>query len=65
MLANLKADPGQRWTVPLGGGVGKMFNLGKRPMDAQVQYFRYVEAPDGGPTWDIRLQVKFIFPQGR
>lgn len=65
LLADLQADAGQRWTVPLGGGIGKMFNLGERPMDAQVQYFRYVVAPDGGPTWELRLQLKFIFPQGR
>jgi len=24
-----KANSGQQWTVPLGGGVGKIFHLGK------------------------------------
>lgn len=63
ITSNLKADSGQQWTVPLGGGFGKTFNWGKLPMDAQVQAFSYVAAPDGGPDWHLRLQLKLIFPK--
>ena len=31
-----KADSGQQWTVPLGGGVGKIFHLGKLPVNTQL-----------------------------
>ena len=61
ILADLKADSGQKWIVPLGGGVGKMFNVGKLPMDITAQAYKYVEKPDGGPDWMFRLQLKFIF----
>lgn len=63
ILANLEADSDQRWTVPLGGGIGKMFNWGDMPMDITAQAYSYVEKPDGGPDWMFRLQLKFIFPR--
>lgn len=34
--ANWKAS-GDKWTVPIGGGVGKIFRLGKLPVNTQVQ----------------------------
>lgn len=63
LLSDLEADSGQKWIVPLGGGVGKMFNAGKLPMDLTAQAYKYVEKPDGGPDWVLRLQLKFIFPK--
>ena len=63
ILADLEADSGQKWIVPLGGGIGKMFNWGKLPMDLTTQAYSYIEAPDGGPDWMFRLQLKFIFPK--
>ena len=63
-LANWEADAGQKWTVPLGGGGGKMFNLGDLPMDLSTQAFYNVIRPDGAPVWQWRVQLKFIFPKG-
>ena len=63
ILADLKADSDQQWIVPLGGGVGKMFNWGKMPMDITAQAYSYVEHPDGAADWMFRLQLKFIFPK--
>ncbi len=31
-----QADSGQKWTVPLGGGVGKIFHFGKLPVNTQL-----------------------------
>ena len=64
ITSNWTAEQSQRWTVPLGGGGGKMFTLGKLPMDFQMQAFYYVVKPDGGPEWELRAQLKFIFPKG-
>ena len=60
---DLEGESGQQWIVPIGGGVGKMFNWGKLPMDITAQYYKYVEKPDAGPEWMFRLQLKFIFPK--
>lgn len=64
-LANWEANDGQKWTVPLGGGFGKMFNLGKLPMDFQIQGFYNVIKPDIIGDWQLRVQLKLIFPTGK
>ena len=33
------------WTVPVGGGVGRLFRLGKLPINASIQAFDNVETP--------------------
>ncbi len=64
-LANWNADEGQKWTVPLGGGFGKMFNAGNLPMDMQVQAFYNVVRPDHAAVWQLRVQLKLIFATGK
>jgi hypothetical protein len=63
ITANWEADSGNKWTVPFGGGVGKIFKIGNQPMNAQVQAFYNVEKPDNGPDWTLRLQLQFLFPK--
>jgi hypothetical protein len=63
ITANWKADSGNKWTVPLGGGIGKIFRIGKQPVNAQVQAFYNVAKPDNGPDWTLRLQLQFLFPK--
>jgi hypothetical protein len=60
---NWKANSGQQWTVPLGGGVGKIFHFGKLPVNTQVQAFYNVAKPDFGSNWEIRVQAQFMFPK--
>ena len=63
ITANWKVDSDDRWTVPLGGGVGKIFHLGKLPVNTQIQAFYNVVTPDDGPDWSLRLQVQLLFPK--
>ena len=63
VTANWKADGDDRWTVPLGGGVGKIFHLGKLPVNTQIQAFYNVVTPDDGADWTLRLQVQLLFPK--
>jgi hypothetical protein len=51
------------WTVPLGGGVGKLFKIGKLPINTQLQVFGNVAKPEFGPDWQLRFQVQFLFPK--
>jgi len=60
---NWKAAGGQQWTVPLGGGVGKIFHLGKLPVNTQISAYYNVAKPDFGPNWQIRAQVQLMFPK--
>jgi hypothetical protein len=63
LTVNWKADSGQQWTVPLGGGVGKIFHLGKLPVNTQVSAYYNVAKPDFGANWQIRAQVQLMFPK--
>ena len=58
-----KADSGEQWTVPLGGGVGKIFHLGKLPVNTQLSAYYNVVHPDNGANWQLRAQVQFMFPK--
>lgn len=58
-----KAEGSNRWTVPLGGGVGHIFHLGKLPLNAQVSAYYNVARPDNAPNWQIRAQAQFMFPK--
>ena len=63
ITANWKAESSQRWTVPVGGGVGKIFHLGPLPVNTQLSAYYNVVTPDNGPNWQIRAQVQFMFPK--
>lgn len=57
------AASGQQWTVPLGGGIGKIFHLGKLPVNTQLTAYYNVERPDYAANWQIRFQVSLLFPK--
>jgi hypothetical protein len=64
ITANWKAPSNDHWTVPLGGGVGKVFFVGKQPMNLGVQAYYNVEKPTGGADWTLRVQLQLLFPKG-
>ena len=37
--------------------------MGKQAINAQIQAFANVEKPDGGPDWQLRVQIQFLFPK--
>jgi hypothetical protein len=53
VTANWKASSAQTWTVPVGGGVGRIVRFGKQPVTNEVTH------------WSARLQVQFLFPEGK
>ena len=63
ITANWEAPSGQQWTVPLGAGFGKLFRLGKLPVNAQAGYYYNVVTPDFGPESQFRFQVVLLFPK--
>jgi hypothetical protein len=56
-------NSGDEWTVPLGGGFGKIFRIGSQPMNASAHAYYNVEAPDNAADWQLRLQLQFLFPK--
>jgi hypothetical protein len=63
VTANWKAGSGNQWTVPVGGGIGRAFTIGRQRGTAQIEAYSNVERPAGGPRWSMILTVQFVFPQ--
>jgi hypothetical protein len=59
----------QGWIVPFGAGGGRVFNIGRQPVNTQIQAFYNAVTPkteEGvrvGPEWSLRLQFQLLFPQ--
>jgi hypothetical protein len=51
------------WTVPFGGGVGRIMKVGAQPINLSAQVYANAVYPTGGSPWGIRLQIAFLFPQ--
>lgn len=63
--ANWEEDSSNRWIVPVGGGGGKVFKLGKLPVNLRTQVYYNVEKPDFGAEWTLRVQLQFLFPKNK
>ncbi len=62
ITANWKASNGSVWTVPVGGGVGRVMRLGAQPVNISAQFYENADRPSNGSTWSMRLQIAFLFP---
>jgi hypothetical protein len=60
---NQKADSGNKWTVPVGGGFGRVFNLGKQAVNMSVAAYGLAEKPDGGADVQLQALLVFLFPK--
>ena len=60
ITANWNAASGQKWLIPLGGGIGKTFKIGSTQNAMSVQAYANVVKPDGAPDWLVR--VAFVLP---
>jgi hypothetical protein len=65
ITANWKAASGQKWVVPLGGGIGRQLGPDSMPWALSVQAYCNVIKPDGAPDWVLRLAVVAAFPLGK
>jgi hypothetical protein len=55
--------PGGRWTIPYGGGVGRVTRMGFQPINFSVNFYGNAVHPPGASSWGMRLQVALLFPQ--
>ena len=64
ITANWEADDsGDKWTVPFGGGVGRVFKIGKQPLNLKVSGYYNVEKPQYASDWNLQTQLTFMFPK--
>ena len=63
ITANWEAESGNQWTVPLGGGVGRMVKHGKLPIDYKLAVYKHIEKPQFSADWNVQFTIKFLFPK--
>lgn len=63
ITANWEADSGNEWTIPLGGGFGRLVKHGKLPVDYKLTVYKHIEKPEFGADWNLQFTVKFLFPK--
>jgi hypothetical protein len=54
----------EQWSLPLNLTVAQLLKIGGQPVSIFAGGRYYLEAPDGGPEWGMRLGVTFLFPKG-
>jgi len=63
ITANWEAGHGDRWTVPIGGGFGRVFKIDHQPVNMQLAAYYNVPRPTGGADWQLRATVQLLFPK--
>lgn len=63
ITSNWLAAPGQQWTVPVGGGFGRVFRVGDQPVNASIAGYYNAIHPTGTSDWQMRVQVSLLYPE--
>jgi len=63
ITANWEAPSNQAWTVPLGGGAGRIYKIGNQAVNNRVEFYYNVEKPDSAPDWTWAFTFQFLFPK--
>ena len=53
----------ERWLLPIGGGVGRSFNLGEQGIDSNLAAYWNAVRPTNQSKWQLSLQFSFLFPK--
>jgi len=64
MTIDWEAD-GEQWTVPLGGGVGRVVHLGKQAVKFQAAAYGNVIKQDQGSDYNVQFTMTLMFPKGK
>jgi hypothetical protein len=63
VTANWQASNNNVWTVPVGGGAGRIMKFGFQPVNLSAQFYGNAVHPVNGSPWSMRLQLAFLFPR--
>lgn len=63
MTANWEAKGSDQWTIPLGGGVGRVVHIGKQAINFKAAVYGNVAKPENGSDYNIQLSATLLFPK--
>jgi len=63
IIADWTQPTSQRWLVPIGGGPGRSFNIGKQAVDSNFTFYWNAVRPGNpfSPKWQLNLEFAFLF----
>ncbi len=53
--------PGPKWTVPIGGGGGRVFKIGALPVDLSIGAYYNVVKPGVAGRWQLNTSLTLVF----
>ena len=51
------------WTIPFGGGAGRIMRLGYQPVNISASFYGNAVHPPGASNWGMRLQIALLYPK--
>src|SRR5262245_30494250 len=64
ITSNWKRNSDERWSVPFGGGLGRVFKYSGQSFNSQISAYYTVIHPDSlpYPKWQLRVQAAWVLP---
>jgi len=56
-----EGDSNNQWTIPIGGGIGKISKIGKQPVNISLGIYHNLQSPRSGSDWQLQSQIQFLF----
>ena len=63
LTANWEASSSNQWTIPFGGGIGRLVRHGKLPVDYKLAAYWNADKPEHAPDWNLQFTIKFLLPK--
>jgi hypothetical protein len=63
IMADWTAPSGQQWTVPVGGGFGRVFKIEGQAYNASISGYYNAVHPNNAADWQLRVQFALLFPR--
>jgi hypothetical protein len=54
---------GSVWTIPAGGGAGRIMRVGYQPVNISVNFYGNAVHPPGASSWGMRIQIALLYPK--
>src|SRR5262245_11830005 len=61
ITSNWAATSSDRWTVPVGGGIGRLFKVDNQSVNTRIQGLYNVARVDFASRWQLQVQVQLLF----
>ncbi len=63
VTANWNGGSSGTWTIPFGGGIGRIMKMGFQPVNISAQFYGNAATPSGASTWALKCQLALLFPK--